>query len=121
MAWKKLEAKETPMLWWVWRDKIGQALEGYWVGVFDHEAKDPKDPHNIQKVKVLVVYDPTNDVYYRAFLPKRYDLSDIKPGWRVRIVAKQDKDSQRVSWSVEFNDEDIQPVEIPDEYLNIHL
>mgnify|MGYP001773160308 CR=1 FL=1 len=118
MAWKKLEKKETPLFWWVWKDKVGQPLEGYWVGVFDHEAKDPKDPNHTQKVKVLVVYDSTNDVYYRAFLPKRYDLSELKAGWRVRITALQDKETQKLDWEVEYNDKDVETVEVPDEYYN---
>ena len=111
MAWKKLEKKETPMFWWVWKDRVGQALEGYWVGVFDHE----------DKAKVLVVYDKDKDLYYRAFVPKRYDLSELKSGWKVRITALQDKETQKLDWEIEYDEKNTQLVVVPDEYYDVEI
>jgi len=113
MSWETLEPQlpETPLLWWVWRDHIGETLEGYWGGVHDHIKT------NQEVAKVILVYEPESKTWYRAFVGgglKRFSLENIPAGVRVRIKAY--RQGEKVRFSVQYNKEDHMVLELPEEY-----
>lgn len=122
MSWKTLEPErpDTPLFWWVWRDKLGETLEGYWGGLHIYES-EKNSPDEI--VKVLLVYDDTTKTWYRAFVSgglKRFPLKDIPEGARVKIKAYKEND--RIRFSVSYNEEEkLLPLDYPEEYLSVDL
>jgi len=111
MAWQTLEPEEKPLLWWIWKQNIGKPLEGYWGGVHKHINDKGEE------ARVLLVFDPVNEVWYRAFVSgalKRYRLDQIPTGARVKITAVE-MDS-RIKFLVQYDPDDTQVLELPLEY-----
>ena len=118
MSWKTLEPQlpETPLLWWVWKEHLGETLEGYWGGIHDHQTQ------NEETAKVLLVYVPESNTWYRAFIGgglKRFPLEEIPTGARVRIKAY--RQGEKTYFSVQYDPEDSQVLELPEEYAEEEL
>ena len=123
MSWKSLEPQfpEAQLLWWVWKDRIGETLEGYWGLIHDYPVTSQDGKPEV--AKILLVYDDQNKIWYRAFVSgglKRFNLKEIPEGARVRIRATRQND--RIVFSVQYNEQDrIAKLDYPDEYLAVDI
>lgn len=108
MAWKKVEVNKvaTPLLWLVWKDRIGEEIEGYFLGLFKHSEEEFEEVVEVKRgpkvetikekktriIPVVLIYDDVEVCIWRAFIAgslKRVFWDEIPRGCRVKFIIKE--------------------------------
>jgi hypothetical protein len=63
MAFVEAPTLPVSILWWVWKSRPGETLQGYFLGLIERQSENGNS-----KEKALVVYDEAKNVAWVAYL-----------------------------------------------------